>query len=68
MGTHVTRAAESFDRRSFNELRVIDVERRRTFVHSGPSPAGWRTTAERGQDEALTLAALTGFSAQLATM
>jgi hypothetical protein len=68
MATHVIRAAESFDRRSFNELWVIDAERRRTFVHGGPSPAGWRTTVERAQDKALTLTALPGFSAQLATM
>jgi Uma2 family endonuclease len=48
-----------------NELWVIDAERRRAFVYREPGPAGWRTMAERGRDEALTLAALPGFSAEL---
>ena len=52
-------------RHGVNELWVIDAEGRRTFVHSGPGPAGWRTIVERGPEEALTLAALPGFSARL---
>jgi Uma2 family endonuclease len=52
-------------RHGVNELWVIDAERRRTFVYSSPEPAGWRTMAERGRDEALALAALPGFSAKL---
>jgi len=57
--------ARLYARHGVNELWVIDAERRRTFVHSGPGSAGWRTIAERGRDEALTLAVLPGFSAQL---
>jgi Uma2 family endonuclease len=57
--------ARLYARHGVNELWVIDAERRRTLVYSGPGPAGWRTTAERGRDEALTLAALPGFSAEL---
>ena len=57
--------ARLYARHGVNELWVIDAERRRTFVYSGPGSAGWRTTAERGRDEALTLAALPGFSAEL---
>ncbi|MGH6797451.1 MAG: Uma2 family endonuclease [Roseiarcus sp.] len=51
-----------------NELWVIDAERRRTFVHSGPGPAGWRTIVERGREDALTLAALPGLSARLGSI
>ena len=58
--------ARLYARHGVNELWVIDAERRRTFVHSGPGPAGWRTIVERSQDEALTLAALPGFSVELA--
>ena len=55
-------------RHGVNELWVIDAERRRTFVHGGPGPVGWRTIAERGRDETLTLAALPGFAAQLGSI
>jgi Uma2 family endonuclease len=51
-----------------NEFWVIDAERRRTYLHSGPTPAGWRTIVERGGDEALIFAALPGFSAQLGSI
>src|SRR5580700_4110598 len=54
----------SYDR-GLKELWVIDAERRRTFVYSGPESAGWRRMAERSRDEALTSAALPGFSAEL---
>jgi Uma2 family endonuclease len=57
--------ARLYARHSVSELWVIDAERRRTFVLSGPGPAGWRTIAERGRDDALSLAALPGFSVQL---
>ena len=39
--------ARLYARHRVNEFWVIDAERRRTFVHSGPGPAGWRTIAER---------------------
>jgi Uma2 family endonuclease len=55
-------------RHGVNELWVIDAERRRTFVHSTPSPAGCRTIVERGGEEALALAALPGFSARLGSI
>ena len=55
-------------RNGVNELWVIDAERRRMFVHSGPGSAGWRTIAERGRDEALTFAALPGYSVQLGSI
>jgi Uma2 family endonuclease len=60
--------ARLYARHGVNELWVIDAERRRTFVHSSPSPAGWRTIVERGGEEALTLAALPGFSARLGSI
>jgi Uma2 family endonuclease len=55
-------------RHGVNELWVIDAAQRRTFVHSGPKTAGWRTIVERGREEVLTLAALPGFSAQLGSI
>jgi Uma2 family endonuclease len=60
--------ARLYARYDVNELWVIDAERRRTFIHSGPGPAGWRSIVERGRDEALTSAALPGFSAELGSM
>jgi Uma2 family endonuclease len=57
--------ARLYARHGVNELWVIDAERRRTFVHSGPEAAGWRTIVERGRDEPLTFAALPGFSIKL---
>jgi len=55
-------------RHGVNELWVIDAERRRTFVHGGPGPAGWRSIAERSRGESLTLAALPGFSVELGSI
>jgi len=60
--------ARLYARHGVNELWVIDAERRRTFVHEGPGSAGWRIIAERSRDEALTLAAVPGFSAQLGSI
>jgi Uma2 family endonuclease len=57
--------ARLYARHGVNELWVIDAERRRTFVHSGPEAAGWRTIVERARDEPLTFAALPGFSIKL---
>src|ERR1700727_3906961 len=57
--------ARLYARHGVNEVWVIDADRRRTFVHSDPGPAGWGTIVERGRDEALTWAPLPGFSAQL---
>jgi Uma2 family endonuclease len=60
--------ARLYARHGVNELWVIDAERRRTFVHSSPAPAGWRTIVERSSDEALALPALPGFSARLGSI
>jgi Uma2 family endonuclease len=60
--------ARLYARHGVSELWVIDAERRRTFVHGGPGPAGWRSIAERSRDEALTLAALPGFSVRLGSI
>ena len=60
--------ARLYARHGVNELWVIDAERQRTFIHSGPGPAGWRTIVERGREEALTFAALPGFSVQLGSI
>ncbi len=60
--------AELYARYGVNELWVIDAARRATFVHQGPEARGWRSIVERGPDEALTFAALPGFSARLATI
>ena len=57
--------ARLYARHGVNELWVIEAERRRTFIRSGSGPAGWWTIVEGGRDEALTLAALPGLSAQL---
>ena len=60
--------APLYARHGVNELWVIDAERRRTFIHSGPGSAGWRTIFERGREEALTVPALPGFSVQLGSI
>jgi Uma2 family endonuclease len=60
--------AELYARHSVNELWVIDAARCATFVHQGPEGRSWRSVVERGLDEALTFAALPGFSARLATI
>ena len=57
-----------YARHGVNELWVIDAERRRTFIHSGPWSGGWRTIFERGCEEALTFAALPEFSVQLGSI
>jgi Uma2 family endonuclease len=55
-------------RHGVNELWVIDAERRRTVIHSGAGPDGWRSIVDRSRDEALTLAALPGFSVELGSI
>ncbi len=60
--------ARLYARHGVNELWVVDAEWRRTFVHSGPGPAGWRSIAEQSRDEALALTALPGFSVELGSI
>jgi Uma2 family endonuclease len=60
--------ARLYARHGVSGLWVVDAERRRTFIHSGPGPAGWQTIVERGREEALTFAALPGFAVQLGSI
>jgi Uma2 family endonuclease len=60
--------ARLYARHGVSELWVVDAERRRTFIHSGPGPGGWQTIVERGREEALTFAALPGFAVQLGSI
>ena len=57
--------AQLYARYNVRELWVVDAARRATFVHQGPETGGWRSIVERGPDEALTVAALPGFSMRL---
>ncbi len=47
------------------ELWVIDASKRRTFVHTGASAAGWSAVREAGPKVKLTCAALPGFGVKL---
>jgi Uma2 family endonuclease len=60
--------AQLYARYGVNELWVIDAARPTTFVHQGPEAAGWRSIAERGPQELLTIAAVPEFSIRLATV
>jgi Uma2 family endonuclease len=60
--------AQLYARHGVRELWVVDAARRATFVHQGAESGGWRSIVERGPDEALTVAALPGFSMRLATV
>jgi Uma2 family endonuclease len=60
--------ARLYARHGVNELWVIDAERRRTFVHSGPGPQGWRSVVELGPNDALASAALPGFLLRLGSI
>jgi Uma2 family endonuclease len=60
--------ARLYARHGVKELWVIDAERRRTFVHSGPGSQGWRSVVELGPNDALTSAALPGFLMQLGSI
>jgi Uma2 family endonuclease len=60
--------AQLYARHGFREFWVVDAARRSTFVHQRPQGEGWRSIAEYGPDEALTIAPLPGFSMRLATV
>ncbi len=60
--------ARLYARHGVNELWVVDAARRTTFIHSGPAGESWRSIVERAPDEALTFAALPGFSVRLAAI
>jgi len=57
-----------YARHRFREFWVVDAVRRATFVHQEPEGEGWRSIVERAPDEALTFAALPGFSMRLAAV
>ncbi len=60
--------ARLYARHRVKELWVIDANARRTFVHASPAGEAWASQTERGPDEALTCAALPGFSLRLASI
>ena len=60
--------ARLYARHGVRELWVIDAERRRTFIHSGPEAGAWRSVVECVPDETLTSTALPGFTARLASI
>ena len=47
------------------EFWVVDANARVTWVHSGPSDAGWSSITQRGANEVLAIAALPGLSIKL---
>lgn len=54
-----------YARHGVNELWVVDVNERMTFVHTGPSENGWTSVVRKGPDEALACAALPAFAMKL---
>ena len=57
--------ARLYARHKVQEFWVIDANARTTWVHTGPSGDGWSSIVERGPQEALSTAALPGFSIRL---
>ena len=60
--------ARLYARHGVNELWVVEAARRATFIHQGPEGGGWRSIVEQGSDDALTFAALPGFSIRLGSI
>ena len=60
--------ARLYARHGVNELWVIDAERRRTLVHSGPRAESWRSVVEFSPNDELTSAALPGFKVRLGSI
>lgn len=54
-----------YARHKVREFWVIDANERTTWVHTGPSGDGWSSIVEHGPNDALTAAALPGFSVRL---
>ena len=52
------RKARAYARAGLPELWVVDVQTRRTHIHTGPSENGWASVVVREADEDLTFAAL----------
>ena len=59
------RKAQVYARHGVRELWVIDAVQRRTFIHRGPSAAGWASVIEHGPEFVLTIAELPGFGQRL---
>jgi Uma2 family endonuclease len=57
--------ARLYARRGVRELWVIDANKRTTWVHTGPTEAGWSSIVERAPNDPLTTAALPDFSIRL---
>lgn len=55
-------------RHGVNEFWVVDPARRLADVHQKPDGEAWRSIVQRGPDEALTTAALPGFSVRLGSI
>jgi Uma2 family endonuclease len=57
--------ARLYARHRVRELWVVDANERTTWVHTGASGDAWSSVVMRGPQEALTTAALPGFSIRL---
>ena len=57
--------ARIYARYGVRELWVIDASRRRAHIHSGPRDESWDSIVERGPEDALSCAAIPGFSVML---
>jgi Uma2 family endonuclease len=60
--------AQIYSRYGVRELWVIDASRRRAYLHTGPRDGGWQSVVERGSDDALSCAAVPGFSVTLGSI
>ena len=65
LGYDKGRKAALYARLGVQEFWVIDANERITWVHTGPAGDGWSSIIERGPQNALTTAALPGFSIRL---
>jgi Uma2 family endonuclease len=57
--------AQIYSRYGVRELWVIDASRRHTHIHTGPGAGVWGRVIERAPEDALTCAAIPGFSLKL---
>ena len=57
--------AQLYARYGVRELWVIDASRRVAYIHAGPKASGWGQIVEAGPHDALTCAAIPGFSVKL---
>ncbi|MBM3552945.1 MAG: Uma2 family endonuclease [Alphaproteobacteria bacterium] len=58
--------AKLYARHGVQEYWVVDANDRVTFVHQGPSEAGWSSVARKGPEETLSCAAVPEFKFRLA--